>query len=61
LADIDFHYTSELLKLEQSSVEAERKNDMKTAMLLRHRERREPYVSTLESLLKQQPRQSFAA
>jgi len=61
LADIDFRYESELLRLDQSSVEEDRKNDMKRAMLLRHRERREPYVSMLESLRKQQPRQSFAA
>jgi len=61
LADIDFHYESELLRLDQSSVEEDRKNDMKRAMLLRHRERREPYVNMLESLHKQQPRQSFAA
>jgi hypothetical protein len=61
LTNIDFHYETELLKLEQNEIDDIQKNCMKGEVLSKHHERRKPYVSLLEALQEQQRRQFFAA
>ena len=61
LKHIDFQYDSDLVRLELSSIDAGQKNYIRREIVLKHRERREPYIRLLEELRTQQPLQSFAA
>lgn len=54
LTNIDFQYGEEILRLERSNLEIEQKNYIKTQLLLKYRERREPYQRLLASLKGQQ-------
>ncbi|MXQ14269.1 hypothetical protein [Microvirga makkahensis] len=54
MTNIDFQYGEEILNLERSNLEIEQKNYIKTQLLLKYRERREPYQKLLASLKEQQ-------
>jgi hypothetical protein len=61
LANIDCQHEDELNKLKRSTTDEELKKHIKEKLLERHRERREPYVSLLTELRKQQHRKAFAS
>jgi hypothetical protein len=61
LANIDCQHEDELHKLKRSTTDEELKKYIKEKLLERHRERREPYVSLLTELRKQQHRKAFAS
>jgi len=61
LGNIDFQHEVEMEKLEKSSTDQELKKYIKEKIRAAYRERREPYVSLLTELRKQQHRLSFAA
>jgi len=50
LTNIDFQYGEEILNLDHSTIDAEQKRHIGTQLLLKYRERREPYQRLLESL-----------
>jgi hypothetical protein len=50
LTNIDFQYGEEILNLDHSNIDAEQKRHIETQLLLKYRERREPYQKLLESL-----------
>ncbi|MBQ0821588.1 hypothetical protein HPT29_008895 [Microvirga terrae] len=50
LTNIDFQYGEDILNLSRSAIEAEQKRYIETQLLLKYRERREPYQRLLESL-----------
>jgi hypothetical protein len=61
LGDIDFAAEVELENVEESAREEKLKEHIKSKIRAAHRERRQPYVDLLETLRRQQHRQSFAA
>ncbi|WP_262030450.1 hypothetical protein [Microvirga sp. Mcv34] len=50
LTNIDFQYGEDILNLESSAIDTEQKRYIETQLLLKYRERREPYQKLLESL-----------
>jgi hypothetical protein len=52
LKNIDVQHEMELQQLENSSTDDELKNDIRSKLLAKHRERREPYVELLTELRK---------
>jgi hypothetical protein len=50
LTNIDFQYGEDILSLDQSGIEIEQKRYIEKQLLLKYRERREPYQKLLESL-----------
>jgi hypothetical protein len=50
LTNIDFQYGEDILNLDRSGIEAEQKQYIEKQLLLKYRERREPYQRLLESL-----------
>ncbi|EIM25631.1 hypothetical protein [Microvirga lotononidis] len=50
LTNIDFQYGEDILNLDRSPIDAEQRRYIETQLLLKYRERREPYQKLLESL-----------
>ena len=50
LTNIDFQYGEDILNLDRSGIESEQKQYIEKQLLLKYRERREPYQRLLESL-----------
>ncbi|MBO1904764.1 hypothetical protein KHP60_20400 [Microvirga sp. 3-52] len=50
LTNIDFQYGEDILSLDRSDIEVEQKRYIERQLLLKYRERREPYQKLLESL-----------
>jgi hypothetical protein len=50
LTNIDFQFGEDILCLERSGIEIEQKQYIERQLLLKYRERREPYQKLLESL-----------
>ena len=50
LTNIDFQYGEDMLCLERSGIEIEQKRYIEKQLLLKYRERREPYQKLLDSL-----------
>ncbi|MGO4523522.1 hypothetical protein AB4097_01525 [Microvirga sp. 2MCAF35] len=50
LTNIDFQYGEDILNLSHSNIDAEQKRYIEAELLLKYRERREPYQKLLESL-----------
>ncbi|WP_114945049.1 hypothetical protein [Microvirga calopogonii] len=50
LTNIDFQYGEDVLHLNHSNIDAEQKRYIGAQLLLKYRERREPYQKLLESL-----------
>ena len=50
LTNIDFQYGEDILSLDRSDIEVEQKRYIEKQLLLKYRERREPYQKLLESL-----------
>jgi hypothetical protein len=50
LTNIDFQYGEEILSLNHSGIDAEQKQYIEKQLLLKYRERREPYQKLLETL-----------
>lgn len=61
LGNMDFSHDLELEKLEASNTEKELKQYIRSKLVARHRERREPYVELLSELRKQTHRITLAA
>jgi hypothetical protein len=61
LGDIDFAAEVELENVEVSARDSKLKEHIKGRIRAAHREKRQPYVEILETLRRQQHRQSFAA
>ena len=61
LGDIDFAAEVELENVEVSARDPKLKEHIKGQIRAAHRERRQPYVDLLETLRRQQHRQSFSA
>jgi hypothetical protein len=61
LGDIDFAAEVELENVEVSARDPKRIEHIKSQIRAAHRERRQPYVDLLETLRRQQHRQSFSA
>jgi hypothetical protein len=61
LGDIDFAAEVELENVEVSARDPKLIEDIKSQIRAAHRERRQPYVDLLETLRRQQHRQSFSA
>jgi hypothetical protein len=61
LGDIDFAVDVELEKLEAGTPDPELKEQIRGKIRAAHREKRQPYVDLLETLRRQQHRQSLAA
>jgi organic hydroperoxide reductase OsmC/OhrA len=61
LGDIDFAAEVELENVEVSARNSKLKEHIKVKIRAAHREKRQPYVELLETLRRQQHRQSFAA
>jgi hypothetical protein len=61
LGDIDFQYDVELEKIENTSRDEDLKSTIRKKIQAAHRQKRQPYVDLVESLRRQQYRQSFAA
>ncbi|QRM34246.1 hypothetical protein [Microvirga sp. VF16] len=61
LGDIDFAAEVELENVEVSAREPKLKVHIKSKIKAAHWEKRQPYVDLLETLRRQQHRQSFAA
>ena len=50
LTNIDFQYGEDILNLNSSGIEIEQKRYIERQLLMKYRERREPYQKLLESL-----------
>lgn len=50
LTNIDFQYGEDILNLDRSGIEEEQKRYIEKQLLMKYRERREPYQKLLESL-----------
>jgi len=50
LTNIDFQYGEDMLNLDRSGIDAEQKQYIQKQLLMKYRERREPYQKLLESL-----------
>ncbi|QRM31130.1 hypothetical protein [Microvirga sp. VF16] len=50
LTNIDFQYGEDILNLDRSGIESEQKQYIEKQLLLKYRERREPYQRLLENL-----------
>lgn len=50
LTNIDFQYGEDMLTLDRSGIDAEQRRYIETQLLMKYRERREPYQKLLESL-----------
>ena len=61
LGDIDFAAEVELEKVEVSARDPKLNEHLKSKIRAAHWERRQPYLDLLETLRRQQHRQSFAA
>ncbi|WP_262273662.1 hypothetical protein [Microvirga yunnanensis] len=61
LGDIDFAVEVELENVEASARDPKLREHIKSKIKAAHGERRQPYVDLLETLRRQQHRQSFAA
>ena len=61
LGDIDFAAEVELENVEVSARDLKLKKHIKGKIRAAHRERRQPYVDLVDTLRRQQHRQSFAA
>jgi hypothetical protein len=61
LGDIDFQNDVALEKVETSVRDEDLKSTIRENIQAVHREKRQPYVDLVESLRRQQHRQSFAA
>ena len=61
LGDIDFAAEIDLEKVDAGALDPELKETTKSKIRAAHREKRQPYVDLLETLRRQQHRQSFAA
>ncbi len=61
LGSIDLQHDAELEKLEKSRTDEELKKYIKGKLLVKHRERREPYVELLAELRKHQYRPAFVS
>ncbi len=61
LGDMDCQHELELSGLEASNTDQKLKNNIRSKLVLRHRERREPYVELLTVLRQQQHRLALAA
>ena len=59
LSQIDAEHHLRLDDVERSATEQELKEYVRRKLTAAHRERREPYISQLETLRQQQHRQSF--
>jgi hypothetical protein len=61
LADIDSQHELELERLQASNTDQNLKQDIRSKLVTRYRERREPYVQLLTVLRQQQHRLALAA
>jgi hypothetical protein len=61
LGSIDYQHALELDRLEDSNTDQNLKKDIRSKLLARYRERREPYVELLTILRQQQHRLALAA
>ena len=61
LGDIDFAAEVELENVEARALEPKLKEHIRSTIRAAHWEKRQPYVDLLETLRRQQHRQSFAA
>jgi hypothetical protein len=50
LTNIDFQYGEDILSLDRSDIDVEQRRHIEMQLLLKYRERREPYQKLLESL-----------
>ncbi|QRM33772.1 hypothetical protein [Microvirga sp. VF16] len=61
LGDIDFANEVELEQVEESVLDPDLRESIKDKVRTAHQKRRQPYADLLETLRRQQHRQSFAA
>ncbi|WP_457091817.1 hypothetical protein [Microvirga sp. P5_D2] len=61
LGDIDFAAKIELENVQTRALDPKLKEHLEGKIRVAHREKRQPYVDLLETLRRQQHRQSFAA